>query len=189
MRSEKVDQATARSMIAAADKEVFSNPAEIAKLLNQCIAEAKKLDTFPHALHGEDYEELIQTQQDVAEDILQDVFGSADFNGITLQTLHAMYSTRLKESNPGQHPLSSNRFAGRVMSFLMNNKLNDRIKRSTIRVNAKIGSTATKAWVFYDSTKMDQPTMFIERTALFLTGGYLNVKPKVAMVTNNILAM
>lgn len=189
MRSEGVDEATARSMVVAADKDVFSNPDEIAKFLYTCVAEAKKLGTFPHALHGEDFDELIDTQQGADEDILHDVFVSyKDFEGITLQTLYGMYVERQEESNPGAKPLSSNRFAGRIMSYLVNNKIKH-IKRSSTRVNAVVNKQAKKAWVFYNSDKMKDPKSFMENSGVYLTGAFVSMKPKMTMVTSNVLQM
>lgn len=174
-RSEDVDVEMARQMIVAADKDIYGNDDEVARFLNECIEEAEKLDMHPHALHGDDFVELADTQTDVVDDLLQEVFiDYEDFTDISITTLYEMYKARTKVANPGASPLSAQNFNGRAMNFILNNGLDKEIARTDIRVNIKKGNEyIAKAKVFYKIDKFDgRPGHHEDKTDFFLSNNY-----------------
>jgi phage/plasmid-associated DNA primase len=185
MRMEKVDEATAKELITWADEHVYGNPAEVAHFLNDCIEDATKLEAHPHALHSEDYDELLQTQSDAADDVMHDIFiGYDKFQDITHAALYATYLQRARAMNPGAAPLSSTNFLHRAMDFIMNNKLSDKIVRTKKRVNVKRGKAYTGKSQAYYSPKVHatDPSSLPDRTDFFTSGAYLVESPAAARV-------
>jgi hypothetical protein len=176
MRAQKATEEEARQLIVWADQNVYGNPDEIAHFLNECIESTATLDTHPHALHSEDFLELVQTQQDVVEDLFRDIFVDyKDFTDVSQNTLYKIYTERAKASNPGAQPMSKQNFTGRAMNFINNNRLEEVIKRTTDRINVKIGSGYTnKSIVFYSAAHYDTPPKtHLDKTILFESGAYL----------------
>jgi hypothetical protein len=186
----------ARDIIKAADAEVFRNPEEVAYFLHTCLLESRKLDTAPRALHGEDFDELVEIQRDATDDLLTDVFiDYSNFEWIGLNTLYELYKNRTQEANPSAHCMSQQTFSGKVNSFLMNHKLKH-IKKTEGRkiIKTSTGTYNSKTTVFFNSDKAAEQSWYTDNAKIFESNFFLmeKIEKSVAIkgiVANNIIKM
>jgi phage/plasmid-associated DNA primase len=184
----------ANVMIKMADQHVYRNKDEVAYFLHTCIEEAKKLESAPLALHSDDFDELIEIQRDVVDELVEEVFVDyAAFDYISLTTLYNMYLTKTRENNPSANPMSIQTFNAKINNYLDNNKtkIGAVVKRIKNRASIKSGSKfLNKTWVYYSTKNSQELGSYSDNSAKYFLGAYLSEKtPKDVEKMGNVVRM
>jgi len=128
MDKKGITKEEAFELIKLIDKTIFNNPDEVSKFLHACVQAATARGTSPAALHGDDYEELVQDQKQSIDHLIEEIFVEYQgFDYILLNTLYDLYKLKLKIDNPAQAPMGKSKFSSAVGQFL-NQNLKDIVK-------------------------------------------------------------
>jgi hypothetical protein len=177
-------------------KDIYENPTEVAAFLGLCVMEANKLLSAPSALHGADYDNLSELQQDAVDEVLREIFIEySAFDYITTTALYEVYKERHAELNPSSGAMKSSTFYGRVAEFLDTQKLNNKVTRSAASRRPNIKQLTTQGYirkdVYYNMNRYpDGPSGLIDNSAHFKSGGFLKSltenKPSQVLVFNEV---
>lgn len=158
--------------------QIYQDPKEVACFLGECVRAAQGLLAAPSALHGKDFEQLAETQQDAVDEVLREVFIEyGDFEFITTNALYDLYKQRHALINPSAGAMKSSTFYGRVSEFLDTQGLNSKVRRagSAHRPNIKSleNGSYIKRDVYYNVNRFpDGPSKLVDNTAMYMAGNH-----------------
>lgn len=158
---------------------IYSNPDEVACFLGECVQAAEQLLAAPAALHGADYIQLSETQQDAVDEVLREVFIEyGDFEFIATTTLYELYKRRHTQLNPSAGAMKSSTFYGRVNEFIDTQGLQHKVCRtgSAHRPNIRnpMSGTFVRRDVYYNANRYpDGPSKLTDNSEVFGTDLHL----------------